>query len=35
LVHWNKIICPRLTVWTSHRINLSFHATRRKSYSSC
>lgn len=23
LVHWNKIICPRLTVWTSHRINLS------------
>ena len=22
LVHWNKIICPRLTVWTSHRINL-------------
>lgn len=24
LVHWNKIICPRLTVWTSHRINLSY-----------
>ena len=23
LVHLNKIICPRLTVWTSHRINLS------------
>lgn len=24
LVHWNKIICPRLTVWTSHRINLLY-----------
>jgi hypothetical protein len=30
LVHWNKIICPRLTVWTSHRINLSLrHRAQR------
>jgi hypothetical protein len=31
LVHWNKIICPRLTVWTSHRINLLSCSKRRKS----
>ena len=24
LVHWNEIICSRLTVWTSHRINLLY-----------
>lgn len=31
LVHWNKIICPRLTVWTSHRINLSYPSNNNTS----
>lgn len=30
LVHWNKIICPRLTVWTSHRINLLYLSSSSK-----